>query len=328
MGLKRRGALGLGAVGALAIVATGTTSAIAEGWKPVKPVEFVVMAGQGGGADKLARFIQSIIEKNKFAEVPFIPVNKGGDSGADALRTLKDNAGNDHMIMATLNSYYTTPLRNPGIGVNIEEFTPIIRLAEDAFILWVNSETDIKSVDDYAKVVKEKGTGWKMGGTGSGQEDSLVTTMLEKAYGLKMTYVPFKGGGTVAANLVGNHVNSTVNNPSEAIGFQQAGKVRPLAALTAERLPLFPDVPTFKELGKDLVYRMQRSVVAPGGLKPEVAAYYTALFEKVFKSEEWQGYCKKNALQCTPLTGEPLKAYFAAEKKAHEALLKEMGEIK
>ena len=302
MTLSRRRAAALGAAGVMTLAVAGAVPAAAE-WKPVKPVEFVVMAGQGGGADKLARFIQSIIEKNKFADVPFIPINKGGGSGADALRYLKDNAGNDHVIMATLNSYYTTPLRNPGIGVNIEEFTPIARLAEDTFVLWVNAESDIKSVDDYVKVVKEKGTGWKMGGTGTGQEDSLVTALLEKAYGLKMTYVPFKGGGDVAVNLVGKHVDSTVNNPSEAIGFHQAGKVRPLASLTKEPIAELKDVPTFKSLGHDLVYRMQRSVVAPGGIKPEVAAYYKGVFEKVFNSDEWKGYCKKNALQCAWLTG-------------------------
>ena len=167
-----------------------------------------------------------------------------------------------------------------------------------------------------------------MGGTGSGQEDSLVTAMLEKAYGIKETYVPFKGGGTVAANLVGGHVDSTVNNPSEAIGFMQAGKVRPLASLTAKPIEELKDVPTFKSLGKDLVYRMQRSVVAPGGISPDVAAYYVGVFQKVFESTEWKDYCKKNALQCSMLTGDDLKKYFADEKASHEALLKEMGEIK
>ncbi len=327
MTLSCRSAYGLGAASVLALVATTTVPAAAE-WKPIKPVEFVVMAGQGGGADKLARFIQSIIEKNKFAEVPFIPINKGGGSGADALRYLKDNSGNDHVIMATLNSYYTTPLRNPGIGVNIEEFTPIARLAEDTFVLWVNAGSDIKSVDDYVKMVKEKGTGWKMGGTGTGQEDSLVTSMLEQAYGLKMTYVPFKGGGDAAVNLVGKHVDSTVNNPSEAIGFEQAGKLRPLASLTKDRITEFKDLPTFKELGKDdLVYRMQRSVVAPGGIKPEVVDYYKGVFDKVFNSAEWKDYCKKNALQCSWLAGDDLKNYFKEETAKHLALLKQMGEI-
>ena len=74
--------------------------------------------------------------------MPILPVNKGGGSGAEALRYLKDKEGDDHTIMATLNSYYTTPLRTD-IGVNIEEFTPIARMALDTFVLWVNADSDI-----------------------------------------------------------------------------------------------------------------------------------------------------------------------------------------
>ena len=307
--------------------AAGISPAQAE-WKPLKPVEFVIMAGQGGGADQLARFIQSIIAKNNLSEQPFIPINKGGGSGAEALRYLKDKEGDPHIIMATLNSYYTTPVQNPGIGVNIEEFTPIARLAEDTFVLWVNADSPVKSVDDYVKMVQEKGLDWRMGGTGTGQEDSLVTAMLESAYGLKMTYVPFKGGGDVAKNLVGGHIESTVNNPSEALGFFQAGKVRPLAALTAQRIPAFPDTPTFGELGKaDMVYSMQRSVVAPGGISDEVRDYYVKVFDAVYKSEEWQTYCKEKALECAWLTGPDLQSYFISEREKHRDLLKTMGLI-
>jgi len=298
-------------------------------WKPQKPVEFVIMAGQGGGADRLARLIQSIIEKNNFSNQPFIPINKGGGSGAEALRYLKDNAGNPHIIMATLNSYYTTPLRNPNLGVDIAEFTPIARLAEDTFVLWVNAATDIKTVDDYVAAVKKAGKDkWVMGGTGSGQEDSLVTAMLENAYGIKMTYVPFKGGGAVAKALVGQQINSSVNNPSEAIGFWQAGRVRPLAAFTPERIPALPDVPTFRELGKDLVYFMQRSVVAPAGIPKEAQDFYVNVFRKVHESKEWRDYTSKKALMRAWLTGDDLTKYFLAEREKHRELLKAMGELK
>jgi len=303
-------------------------NAVAQ-WEPKKPVEFVIMAGQGGGADRLARLIQSIIEKNNFANQPFIPVNKGGGSGAEALRYLKDKSGDPHVIMATLNSLYTTPLRNPGLGVDIQEFTPIARLAEDTFVLWVNSETDIKTVDDYVKAVKKAGAdNWKMGGTGTGQEDSLVTAMLEKAYGIKHTYVPFKGGGTVAKNLIGNHIESTVNNPSEQLGFYQAGKSRPLAAFTPERLEAFPDVPTFAELGhSDLVYYMQRSVMGPPKMPKEAQAYYEEVFSKVNESDEWKEYTASKALFRSWLTGDDLMAYFVAEREKHREILKASGEI-
>jgi tripartite-type tricarboxylate transporter receptor subunit TctC len=298
-------------------------------WKPQKPVEFVIMAGQGGGADRLARLIQSIIEKNNFSNQPFIPVNKGGGSGAEALRYMIDKKGDPHVIMATLNSLYTTPLRNPGLGVDIMELTPVARLAEDTFVLWVNSETDIKTVDDYLAAANAAGMdNWRMGGTGTGQEDSLVTAMLEKAYGVKHTYVPFKGGGTVAKNLIGNQVQSTVNNPSEQLGFYQAGKSRPLAAFTPERLAVFPDVPTFRELGQDLVYYMQRSVVAPPGIPAEVQAYYEDVFNKVNESAEWKKYTDEKAMNRGFLTGDALMAYFEAEREKHRALLMATGEIK
>lgn len=320
---------GIGLTAGVAIGLLAAPLQAVAAWKPQKPVEFVIMAGQGGGADRLARLIQSIIEKNGFSNQPFIPINKGGGSGAEALRYLKDNQGNPHIIMATLNSLYTTPLRNPGLGVNIEEFTPIARLAEDTFVLWVNSDKPIRSVDDYIKAVKAAGArNWKMGGTGTGQEDSLVTAMLEEAYGIKHTYVPFKGGGTVAKNLIGDHVNSTVNNPSEQLGFYQAGKSRPLAAFTPERIPAFPDVPTFKELGHDLVYFMQRSVVAPGGIPDDVRAFYEDVFKKVDESPEWKEYTASKALNRAWLTGRPLMDYFVAEREKHRKILKASGEIK
>ncbi|MDA0962475.1 MAG: tripartite tricarboxylate transporter substrate binding protein [Proteobacteria bacterium] len=303
-----------------AMVTGGVTTALAEGWKPQKPVEMVIMAGQGGGADRLARLFQSIIQKEGLSNMPMLPVNKGGGSGAEALRYLQDKSGDAHVIMATLNSYYTTPLRTD-IGVDIAQFTPIARMAEDTFLLWVNADSGITTLDEYVAAVKAEGTGWKMGGTGTGQEDSLVTAMIEGAFDIKMTYVPFQGGGEVAKNLIGNHVNSTVNNPSEALGFYKAGKAVPLVAFTPERLAAFPDVPTARELGHDIVYAMQRSFVAPPGMPQEAVDYYTAMFEKVSQTEEWKTYVAESALMPAFLTGADLQAYFLTERDKHARIL-------
>ena len=332
--LWKSGIAGLCLAFLMGLAATVTVQHSAEAaWEPKKPVEFIIMAGKGGGADKLARFIQGIIEKHSLSSKPFVPINKGGGSGAEALRYLKDNKGNPHVIMATLNSYYTTPLRQPDLGVDIAKLTPIARLAEDTFQLWVSSETDIKSVDDYVKAVKKAGSdNWKMGGTGKGQEDSLVTAMLEKKFGIKMTYIPFKGGGTVAKQLIGKHIDSTVNNPSEQAGFWEAGKSRPLASFTpkGKLQGRFGKIPTFEELGygTDLVYYMQRSVIAPEGIDKEVQDFYVGVFDKVYKSAEWQDYLGKKGLIPGWLTGDELTQYFVKEREAHRALLKAAGEMK
>ena len=321
--LVRGLALGAG----IAVSMAMTTTASAE-FKPQKPVEFVVMAGKGGGADKAVRLMQSIIAKNNMAPVPVTPINKPGGSGAEALVYLKGKKGDNHTIMFTLNSFYTTPLRQPALGVDIAEFTPVARMAEDTFLLWVNSDRkDINDVGDFVKAAKAKGGDWIMAGTGKSSEDNLLTDFLNTAYGLNMKYVPYKGGGKVAKELAGNNADSTVNNPSEQLGFFEAGKTKPLAAFTPKRLPMFKDTPTFVELGEDMVYFMQRTVVGAPGMSKDAEAYYVDLFTRVFNSEEWQTYRTKKSLQGDLLTGQKLMDYWKNEREIHKNMLIKMGAI-
>jgi len=315
----------------LAAATMATTANIAhaeEGWTPKKPVEFVIMAGPGGGADKMARLMQTVIQKHHFSPKPFIPVNKPGGSGAEALIYMKSKAGDDHTIMVTLNSFYTTPLRQPALDVDPLTFTPIARMAEDTFILWVNKDSGITNIDEYVAAAKKAGREWSMAGTGRAQEDELLTQFLNTTYGLDMKYVPFKGGGDVAKQLAGNHVNSTVNNPSEAIGFYQSGDVVPIVTFTKTRLPQFPDVPTMTEVGKPYSYFMQRSVVGPPDMDQAAYEFYRDVFRKVYDSEEWQKYMKSKSLLGEFITGNDLLDYWKVNYDTHKKLLTEIGEIK
>jgi tripartite-type tricarboxylate transporter receptor subunit TctC len=316
-------------VGGLGLAGSLVLSPAAVAWEPVKPVDFVIMAGKGGGADKMARLMQSIIEKNKLASRPFVPNNKPGGSGAEALVHLNKASGisADHTIMVTLNSFYTTPLRQKGLNVDPMTFAPIGRMAEDTFLLWVHKDSGITSFNDFVTAAKAKGNDWIMAGTGKGQEDQLVTDFLNRSFGLSMKYVPYKGGGRVAKELAGKHANSTVNNPSEALGFYEAGTVMPLAAFTPKRLDLFADAPTMTELGKPFSYFMQRSVVGAPKMKAEAQEYYTSLFKKVYESAEWQNYMKTKALQGQFLSGRGLVEYWKENNSRHFNMLKEIGEI-
>jgi tripartite-type tricarboxylate transporter receptor subunit TctC len=319
----------LGAAALCAGLAVGAAPDDAHAdWQPKRPIEFVIMAGTGGGADQIARLFQSIIEEEDFSRVPVIPINKPGGSGAEALRYLQDEAGNEHVMMITLNSLFTTPQLNPGLGVDIETYTPIARMALDTFQLWVHADSGIENLDDYIAAVKDADGSWQMGGTGKGQEDSLVTAMLEQKFGLEMTYIPFPGGGTVAKNLVGKHIDSTVNNPAEQIAFYEAGRTRPLMTMTPQRLDMLPDVPTSKELGHpDLVYYMQRSIVAAPEISEEARQWYTELMRKVYESEQWKAYTASEGLFREWLEGDELAAYFADEVKKHKQLLAATGEM-
>ena len=133
-------------VAIISIAATIPFVASAE-WTPKKPIDFIIMAGKGGGADKMARLMQSVITKNKMSPMPLTPINKSGGTGAEALVHLKQKTGDDHTIMVTLNSFYTTPMRQSKLDIDVMTFSPIGRMAEDTFLLWVKSDSGITNVD-------------------------------------------------------------------------------------------------------------------------------------------------------------------------------------
>ena len=314
------------AVSLAAVSTFGVVGAAVADWSPKKPIELIIMAGTGGGADQIARLLQGLIEQKDLSPRPVIPINKPGGSGAEALRYMQDKEGDDHTILVTLNSFYTTPVIQD-IGVDVSNFTPIGRMALDNFLLWVHSDmADITDLDSYVAAVKAAGNDWKVGGTGSGQEDSILTALMEKAFDYDVTYIPFPGGGTVAKNLVGKHIDSTVNNPAEQNEFYRAGNTKPLVQFTAERLASYPDIPTAKELGHDLEYYMQRSINGPPGMSAEAQAWYINLFETLFNSEEWQKFCVEDGLACEEwMAGDDLAAFHAAEIVKHKELIEAVG---
>ncbi len=287
-------------------------------WAPTKPIEFVVMAGQGGGADKAVRFITQAMADEKLIPVPINVVNKPGKSGGEAMAYLKSKAGDNHTIMFTLNSFYTTPLELPELGIDISTFAPIGRLAEDVFLLWVHSDRkDINNIDDFVKAAKEKGAGWVMAGTGNGAEDSLLTDFLNATYGLQMTYKAFKGGGAVAKELADKSADSTVNNPSEQAEFYAKGVTKPLVVFTPQRLPAYQKTPALRETGMDFQYFMQRSVVGAPGMAKPAEAYYQNLFKRFFAGPAWQDYRKKNSLSGDFISGDALRQYWLKEREKH-----------
>ena len=322
MSLTKRTFVKLAGATALA----GLFAAPVAAFEPTKPVDFVIMAGAGGGADQIARFLQSVAEKKDLTSRPLVPNNKGGGSGAEALIALNTANDPDHTILVTLNSFFTTPLRQENLGVDIMTFTPVAMMGVDPFVLWVHKDSGITTFEQWLETVKAANGEYVMGGTGTGQEDSLVITFLKDAYGLDIKYIPYDGGGAVAKDLAGQQIMATVNNPAEAKGFYEAGDVVPLVAFSDERLPAFPDVPTIKEKGQDFSYYNQRAVVGAPGQSAEAAEYYQNLFKTIYDSEEWQGYMQSESLSPLWMTPDEQKEYWKLQVERHKELLANMEE--
>src|SRR5581483_8342722 len=197
----------------------------AQAWEPTKPIEIIVPAGTGGGADQMARAVQGIITKHNLSKQSVVVINKSGGAGGEGFLDVKNSKGDDHKLIITLSNLFTTPLAT-GIPFSYKDLTPIAMMALDEFVLWVNASTPYQTAKDYMDAIKKAPDGqFKMGGTGSKQEDQIITVAIEKVIGKKMTYIPYKGGGAVAVQLVGGHVDSTVNNPIEAVAQWRAGSL-------------------------------------------------------------------------------------------------------
>ncbi len=319
--------------GVLAL-AGACASLAASAWEPSKPIEFVVPAGTGGGADQMARFIQGVAAKNNLTKQPIVVVNKSGGAGAEGFLDVKNDKGNPHKIIITLSNLFTTPLAT-GVPFNWRDLTPVQMLALDQFVLWVNEESPYKTAKAYFDAIKA-GTPnqFKMGGTGSKQEDQIITVMLEKAAGKKMTYIPFKGGGDVAVQLVGKHIESTVNNPIEAESYWRAGKLRALCVFEKDKLPYndkvtatqsWGDLPPCTSAGIPVEYVMLRGIFMPPGVTPDQTKYYLDLFAKVRALPEWKDFMNKGAFRQTALSGQEFFDWLGKNEQMHRVLMKDAG---
>jgi putative tricarboxylic transport membrane protein len=307
-----------------------------QAWEPTKNVEFIIPAGTGGGADQMARAVQGIVAKHGLMKQSLLPINKSGGAGAEGFLDVKGAKGDPHKIIITLSNLFTTPLAT-GVPFNWRDLTPVQMLALDNFVLWVNAKTPYKSPKEYIEAAKKAGPGkMKMGGTGAKQEDQIITAAIEQKTGVKFTYIPFKGGGAVATQLVGGHVDSTVNNPIEAVAQWRGGNLRPLCVFEQKRLPYkekvtqdmsWADIPVCKEAGLDVDYLMLRGIFMAPGVSQEHVQYYVDLFKKVMATPEWQKLMEEGAFNKTALNGKQYADWVAKEEARHISLMKAAGFI-
>ncbi|MGO4713461.1 tripartite tricarboxylate transporter substrate binding protein [Bradyrhizobium sp. 2TAF24] len=319
------------AIAAGAILIAGLPAARA--WEPTKPVEIVVAAGAGGASDQMARMMQAAIQKNNLMKQPTVVSLKGGASGAEALIYMKSSDGDANKLLIAYSLIYMLPL-SAKIPFNWRELTPVSVIALDQFVLWSSASKPYKSVKDFVEAAKAAPAPFKMGGTGSKREDHVLTAFIEKQTGAKFAYLPYKSGGEAATQLVGNHTESNVNNPSENLEVWRAGQVRALCVFDKERISYrakvagdlsWNDVPTCKEEGLDVQYLMLRAIFLPGKVTSEQKDFYVELFEKVTQTAEYKDYMEKQALKPIFLTGRDMVRFLEDDDALNKKLMTEAG---
>jgi putative tricarboxylic transport membrane protein len=295
---------------------------------PSQPIELVVPFQAGGGSDTLARTIQTIIAEERLVPVPINVVNRTGGAGAIGLAYVASKKGDTHTLMTTIDTALAVPLQPAYAGPSYRDLSIVAVLALDDMLVVVPAKSAFRTIDDLVAHAKAHPGKVTLGTNAAGGEDHIFGGLIERATGAKFTYVHTRGGAEAMQNVMGGHVDVAVPNPSETLGQVQGGLVRVLAVGAAERLKVLPDVPTLKERGIDVEYRMFRGIAMPGGVPADVVSYWNDVLSKVTRSERWtRDYIAK--LELTPHFRGPAESltFMASIEQMYRATLKDLRVI-
>jgi putative tricarboxylic transport membrane protein len=282
----------------LALAVAGPLPAAAQGFRPSKPVEFVVHTGPGGGSDVLARFIATAMEKEKLLPVRMQVNNKSGGGGLTAMAYLTEKQGDPHTIAILTGVWITNPLMREEAKVTVKDLTPVVRLMLEPALIVVKQDAPYKTLKEFVDAARREPGQLKQSGGSIGSRDWVVRQLLTKHTGAQWAFISFPGGGERISALLGGHVQMMVIEPQEAGEHIRAGNMRVLAQIADQRLPGFPSIPTLREAGFDVpTVPMVRAVVAPPGVSREVVAYWEDAFARLAQTATWKKYLEENQFE-------------------------------
>lgn len=298
----------------------------AQEFKPTKPVEFVVHTGPGGGADVLARFIASAMEKEKLLPVRMFVVNKTGGGGQTALSYLMEKRGDAHTVAPFLSLFFVVPLMAAEAKVTMKDLTPVVRLLYEPAMVVVKNDSPYKTLNDFINAAKQNPGQRKQAAASLGGRDWMVRQLLMKNTGANWAFISFPNMGERIAALLGGHVDMIWANPSEFVPQYDAKMVRPLAVANEKRLTLLPDVPTFIDAGYKFAFDFFRGIAAPPGIPAETVAFYENMMKRMSDSSGWkEGYLKKYMLSPTWMGSKEFSPFVAKNEKIFADILKDLG---
>jgi tripartite-type tricarboxylate transporter receptor subunit TctC len=303
----------------LAFVLAGQAGAQAY---PAKPIKYIISFNPGGESDITARLQQSHLEK--ILGVSVNVTHKPGGGGAVAWSEFQRTARPDGYTIIGVNIPHiiAQPIERKDAGYTTEGWEVIIWFHFTPNALIVQREGNIKTLDDFIKLAKEKPRAVTVAGSGSYSANHLDALRLEKLAGIQTTYVPHTGTGPIVPALMGGHVTSTMNY--SMVGVQYQDRMRTLAVATEERLDVLPDVPTFKELGYDIVGGAYRGVAVPKGTPPEIVKKLTDAF--VQTTELIADKQREMGFEVTTVTGKDAQDLVQRVKADYADILKDLAE--
>lgn len=280
------------------LLASLPTTAGAQAFQPTRPVEIVVHNAPGGGSDVLARFMITLIDRQKLVPVRTLVNNRPGGGSATAMAYVTEKKGEAHTLALFTSAWLVTPMLSEEVKVSVYDMTPVARLVLESALVLVRADSPYKTLRDFVEAAKKEPGRLRQAGGSVQTRGNFVRLVMQKSTGAQWAYISFPGGGERLAALLGGHVQLLIAEPQEVGEHLRRGTLRAVAQIAEKRLPGYADVPTLQEAGyKFWSAPTVRGVVAPPGISRAAAMYWEEVFARMVKTAEWQKYLDDNLFE-------------------------------
>jgi tripartite-type tricarboxylate transporter receptor subunit TctC len=288
---------------------------------PEKPVRYIIAFAPGGESDIAARLQQEVWRRKHAHEL--VIESKAGAGGALAWSQLNGFPGDGYVIMGTNLPHIVLQPLEGNVQYQTDDITNVhfFNYTPDGIV--VRNESPFKTYQDFVAAAKAKPGGLNLAGSGTNSANHAAHERLNQAAGIKTTYVAFKGTGDLVASVLGGHVDGAMSYSSLALA--QKGKTRLLATATPQRLPYFPDTPTFRELGIDWVDGAYRGIGVPKSTPEEMRKRISDCFAEINRDEGFRRQMTEQGLEIVDITYDKMPAFIEERKKAYLSAAKLLG---
>ena len=298
-------------------------------WKPDKPIEIIAQSAAGGGTDLTARLIQRILQERQLVEPPVSVINKPGGGGNIGLAYLSQRTPDGHSLEVATALLLTNHILGSS-NFHYTDFTLLALLNSEYVAFAVRAESPIKTVKDILAALKKDPSSLSIAvGTSLGGANHMSAALVTRAAGgdaKKLKLIVFKSSAESATALLGGHVDMVVSSASLLAPHFTSGAVR-ILAMTAPRRSegLFAPVPTWKELGYDIVVDNFRALIGPSGMAPAQIAFWDDTLARLMKSDDWKTNAERMMWDSNYRDSRETRKYFDAQYEASRRVLSDLG---
>jgi len=284
-------------VGTVLVVLPLAGNVGAQAWKPEKATEMVVINAPGGGSDRIARIMSSVMREKKIIDVPLNVVNKPGGGGNVAYTYLSQRRADGHYLSVGGKSILTSHIA--GRGLNYTEFTTVAHLFGEYISVVVKPDSPIRSGRELIEQLKKDPSALSFGiATSLGNPNHQGIAAALKVAGIdirKARNVIFQSGGEATTALLGGHVDAVPITAAFAASMARSGQVRVIAVTSPHRLPgVLSSVPTWREQGFDAVVSNWRNVIGPKNMNDAQVIFWEDALRRMTESDEWKKELETN----------------------------------